>query len=259
MPPEIKDDTKVDVTDVTKVDDTKASSSIDPGEFEKAKESAEALTSLLKDHGFDSKEDLVKALSSGNELKGKIGDVKVEDILAKAKTLDSYEQYWAAQDTKTKREEETSEETVARLEKRLDAFETGKKKEDLQKSRLEENKKVLDSYGIEVKGVVDKDEGISEEYRPFVGEFLGIDNPANDVDITNKAEVRKMAQDGIKKVQNFEQAVIKRYRDGKIKIPEMTKTEPVDTESIKEQKPQNLAEARKIATEILQKRLAGRT
>lgn len=257
MEGEIKDITKVDVTD-KKVDDKDKSSSIDPGEFEKAKESAEALSSLLKDQGFDSTEDLIKALSSGNELKGKIGDAKVEDILAKAKTLDSYEQYWAAQDTKTKREEETSDETIARLEKRLDAFESGKKREDLQKSQLDESKKVLDAYGSEVKDVVEKNEAISEEYRPFVGEFLGIDNPANEVDITNRAEVRKMAQDGIKKVQNFEQAVIKRYLDGKIKIPEMTKTEPTEPDTVKDLKPKSIAEAKKMSVELLTKHFAGR-
>lgn len=255
MAEEIKDDTKVDVTG-TKVDDTKASSSIDPGEFEKAKESAEAMSSLLKDHGFDSKEDLVEALSSGKELKGKIGDAKVDDLVAKAKTLDGYEQYWAAQDTKTKREEETPDETVARLEKRLDAFESGKKKEDLKKSQLEENKRVLSDYGSEVKGVLEKDEAIPEEYRPFAGEFLGVNNPANEVDITNRTEIRKMAQGGIKKVQDFEQAVIKRYVDGKIKIPEMTKTEPVDTDSIKEKNPKTIAEARKVATEFLHKQFS---
>ncbi|GAG71898.1 unnamed protein product, partial [marine sediment metagenome] len=92
MPPDdIKDTTKVDVTD-PKGDDKDKSSSIDAGEFEKAKQSAEALSGLLKDHGYDSTEDLVEALSSGKDLKGKIGDAKVEDILAKAKTLDSYEQ-----------------------------------------------------------------------------------------------------------------------------------------------------------------------
>ena len=255
MAEEITDTTKIDVTG-EKVDDK--SSSIDPGEFEKAQEGAKALSGLLKDQGFDSTEDLVKALSSGNDLKGKIGDAKVDDLLAKSKTLDNYEQYWATQDTKTKREEETSDETVARLEKRLDAFESGKKREDLKKSQLEESKKVLDVYGSEIKDVLEKDTAISEEYRPFLSEFLGIDNPANEVDITNRTEVRKMAQGGIKKVQNFEQAVIKRYIDGKIKIPDMTKTEPVETDSIKEKQPKTIAEARKMATEILRKQFAGR-
>lgn len=255
MAEEITDTTKVDVTG-EKVDDK--SSSIDPGEFEKAKESQEALAGLLKDHGYDSTEDLVKALSSGNDLKGKIGDVKVDDLLAKAKTLDSYEQYWAAQDTKTKREDETSDERVDRLEKRIDASETAKKQEALKKSQLDENQRVLVDYGSEIKDVVEKEEAISEEYRPFVSEFLGIDNPANEVDITNRTEVRKMAQGGIKKVQNFEQAVIKRYLGGKIKIPEMTKTEPVETDSIKEKNPKTIAEARKTATEFLTKHFAGR-
>ena len=67
-----------------------------------------------------------------------------------------------------------------------------------------------------------------------------------------------MAKDGIKKIQDFEQAVIKRYREGKLEVPEMTPTEPIDAEGIKELKPKNLAESKKMATEILQKQFSGR-
>jgi len=256
MDDDIKDTTKVDVTD-TKVDDTKASSSIDPGEFEKAKESAAALSSLLEDHGFDSKEDLVEALSTGKDLKDLLGDADAKEVMEKAKTLDSYEQFWATQDEKKKDDDEPldSDEKVARLEKKITSWEKSKREEELRRSALEESQKALETFNTEVKGVVEKNEAIPKEYRPFVGEFLGVDNPANEIDITKPAEVRKMAKDGIKKIQDFEQAVIKRYREGKL---EMTPIEPLDVDQVKEKQPKNLAEARKMATEILQKQFAGR-
>ncbi len=257
MAEDIKDTTNVDVTDKTG-DDKDKSSSIDPGEFEKAQESAKALSGLLEDHGFDSKEDLAEALSSGKDLKDLLGDTDAKEVLEKAKTLDSYEQYWATQDDKKKAEDETDDERIDRLEKRLNASESAKKEEALKRSALDESQKALETFNTEVKGMVEKTEAIPEEYRPFAGEFLGVDNPANEIDITKPAEVRKMAKEGITKIQDFEQAVIKRYREGKLKVPDMTVTEPIDVESIKELKPKTIAEARKMATEILQKKLSGR-
>ena len=258
MAEEIKDTTKVDVTDKTG-DDKGASSSIDPGEFEKAQAGSKALTSLLEDHGYDSKEDLITALSDNKDLRDKVGDAKIDDLMAKAKTLDSYEQYWASQDTKAKREDETPDERVDRLEKRLDASEAAKRQEALKQSQLDENQKALDSFGTEIKDALAKGDATPEEYRAFMSEFLGVNNPANEVDITNQADVRKMTKAGVKKVQDFEQAVIKRYRDGKIKVPDITPVEPADVNEIKAKQPQNLAEARKIATEVLQKQFSGRT
>jgi len=258
MADDIKDTTKVDVTNKTG-DDKGESSSIDKGEFEKAQAGSKALSSLLEDHGYDSKEDLIAALSDNKDLRDKVGDAKIDDLMAKAKTLDSYEQYWASQDTKAKREDETPDERVDRLEKRLDASETAKRQEALKQSQLEENQKALDSFGTEIKDALAKGEATPEEYRAFMSEFLGVNNPANEVDITNQADVRNMAKGGVQKVQDFEQAVIKRYRDGKIKVPEITPVEPIDVDSIKEKQPKNLAEARQIATEVLQKQFSGRT
>jgi len=258
MVEDIKDTTNVDVTD--KGDDKDKSSSIDPGEFEKAQESAKALSSLLEDHGFDSKEDLQEALSTGKDLKDLLGDADAKEVLEKAKTLDSYEQYWATQDDKKKADDEPedSDEKVARLEKKITSWETSKREEELKRSALDESQRVLATFNTEVKGMVEKNEAIPEEYRPFAGEFLGVDNPANEIDITKPTEVRKMAKEGIKKIQDFEQAVIKRYREGKLKVEDITPTEPIDAEAIKEKQPKTIAEARKMATEILQKQFSGK-
>lgn len=255
MEDKIEDKTNVDVTD-KKVDDKDKSSSIDAGEFEKAKESAKALTSLLEDHGFDSKEDLIEALSSGKDLKDQLGETELKDILEKANTLDKYEQYWAAQDDKKKVEDEDTDEKVTRLEKELTSFKTSKQDEELRRSTLDESQRVLETFNTEVKGLIEKNEAIPKEYRPFVGEFLGVGNPANEVEITKLVDVRKMAKEGMKKIEDFEQAVIKRYREGKLKVPDITPTEPIDTEAIKEHKPKNLAESKKMMGEILTKQFS---
>lgn len=257
MEDKIEDKTKEDVTD-KKVDDKDKSSPIDAGEFDKAKESAQVLASLLEDHGFDSKEDLMEALSSGKDLKDLLGDADLKEVLEKAKTKDGWEEYWAAEDLKKKDEGEDTDDKVTRLENELKAFKKSKQDEEFNRSALDQSQKVLEDFNTEVKGLVEKSEVIPKEYRPFAGEFLGVDNPANEIDITKPAEIRKMAKEGLKKIQDFEQAVIKRYREGKLEVPNITPTEPIDTEAIKEHKPKNLAEARKAATELLQKHFSGR-
>lgn len=253
MAEEIKDTTKEDVTDK----DGDKSSPIDKGEFEKAKGSAEALSSLLEDHGFDSIEDLKTEMSDGKELKDLLGDADANEILAKAKTLDSYEKHWAKEEEKAKYEEEDTDDKVARLEKELNFLKKSKIDEEARKGVLQDNQKALNTFNTEVKNLVENNEAIPEEYRLFVAEFLGVDNPANEIDITKPAEIRKMHKQQTKKVQDWEQAVIKRYRDGKSEVPVMTKTEPLDVEQVKEKQPQTSAEAKKMATEILTNQFFG--
>ena len=255
MEDKIEDKTQVDVTK-KEGDDKGTPSQIDQGEFDKAKVEAKALTDLLEDHGFDSIEDATKALSSGKDLKDQLGDADLKTVLEDAKTKASWEDYWAAEDLKKKEEGEEPDDKVTRLEKRITDFETKEHDKEVRRDGLQKSQETLEGFNTEIKTLVEKNEAIPEEYRPFAGEFLGVDNPANEVEITNMPEVRKMAKEGIKKIQAFEQAVIKRYREGKLKVPDITPTEPIDTEAIKEHKPKNLAESKKMAMEILQKQLS---
>ena len=257
MEEKIQDTTKVDLTK-KEGDDKGTPSQIDQGEFDKAKVEAKALAGLLEDHGFDSIEDATKALSSGKDLKDQLGETELKDILEKANKLDSYEQYWAAEDLKKQEEGEEPDDKVTRLEKRITDFETKEHDKEVRRDGLQKSQETLEGFNTEIKTLVEKNEAIPEEYRPFAGEFLGVDNPANEVEITNMPEVRKMAKEGIKKIQAFEQAVIKRYREGKLKVPDMTPTEPIDAEGIKEHKPKNIAESKKMMKEILSKQFLGR-
>ena len=181
----------------------------------------------------------------------------------KAKTLDRYNEYWAAEDAKNKKvdnddDEEDTDKRVARLEKELKEFRSSKDKEMADEAEAKEANRVIEDFTTEVSSFIEKDEAIPKEYYPFVNEFLGVKNPFNEIDITNKVEVRKMAKDGIKKIQEFEQAIIKRYRDGKIKIPDITSTD-TDTK-VDEDKPviKNLKDARKSITEMMTKALASK-
>lgn len=258
MADDIIDDITKDVKGKSKSDDT---SQIDKGEFEKAQKSAKALDGLLKDHGFDSLEDLTDALKDGKDFKGKLGDLDLDEVLEDAKTLKSYQEYWAAEDDKKKGDDEDEDDAVAKLQKEVDALKSGKDDEDRRTRALQDSERIIEEFNTEVTSLVEKDEEISEDYRPFVNEFLGVNNPANDIDISDSKAVRKMAKDGAKKFTDFIKKVkedgAKEYREGKLEIPPISPTEESVVTQLEDKPVKNLKDARKSAVEIITKRLLG--
>ena len=249
---------KVEDGTQTIVDGTKSdvSGTVTPDpKLEVAVKAKEKLDELLETHGYDSLEDLSTAIQKSNDVATKLGEADLAEILEKASTLDRYNEYWAAEDVKKKSDEEP-EDSVTRVEKKLDSFISGKEKEVSDKKALEESERVVTGFNDEITSFIKGQEEVPEEYRPLMGEFLGVKNPFNEVDITNKVAVRKMAKDGIKKIQDFEQVVIKRYMDGKIKIPDITKTEGAAPDTGK-LNIKNLKEARSGMLESLTKHFMG--
>lgn len=256
MAEEIKDETtkNVDTKD-------KETSQIDKGEFEKAQKSAKALDGLLKDHGFDSLEDLTDMLKDGKDIKGKLGGLNLDEVLQDANTLKSYQEYWAAEEDKKKGDDEDEDDAVAKLQKEVDALKSGKTDEERRTKALQDTERIIEEFNTEVNSLVEKDEGIPETYRPFVTEFLGVNNPANDIDISDSKAVRTMAKDGAKKFTDFIKKVkedgAQEYRAGKLEIPPISPTEESVATQLEEKPVKNLKEARKTAIEIMTKKLFG--
>jgi len=258
----VKDETQTDVTDTktdTSVSDADKSKAESDEKFKAAVEAQESLTSLLEDHGFDSLEDLQEELKSSASLKGKIGSADLEEIMKKANTLEKYEEYWASQKEKEKRSEEEPDDTITRLEREIRELKTNKTNEDKSTKQMQESIKAIESFDSEVATLVDKKE-IPENQRDILLEFLGVNNPANEIDITNKVAVRKVTKDGIEKFNKFVSAIQKQsvedYRAGKLKIPDMSSTETVAPEIGKENI-KTLKDARKVMLETLTKHFMG--
>ena len=55
-------------------------------------------------------------------------------------------------------------------------------------------------------------------------EFLGVDNEIHEIDIKDKAAIKRVTKAATKKIMDFEQSVIKRYLAGKAEVPKITKT-----------------------------------
>jgi len=212
----------------------------------------------LELHGVSSIDDLGKNLKEYSGFSKLLGDKKLEDILHKATTLEKYEEYWKTQETQKKTEaddnlddDDKRDKQIADLKDEIKSIKDGKQKEISDAKAKREAQEAIDGYTREVTSFIDKNE-IPKEYASFTKQFFGLDNPFNEVDITDTVDVRKMLKNGHPRIQEFEQAVIKRYLDGKIKIPEMSESKPADPMNDKP-KPKNLKEARNVAKELLTK------
>jgi len=216
---------------------------------EKAKEFVE---DILDEYGLESADDLKTFMANLNELRGKIGDQDLDQILANSKTLETYQAHWAKQERERLKESETPEQTIARLEKENQDLATEKSKAKDQQKAARAAEAALENFNDTVMSIISAESGgVVKEYQPFLAEFLGVNNPINEVNIEDKAAVRKLSKDAVKKLEKFEQVVIKRYLDGKIKIPKVTAStaggETLDTDK----GPKNLKEARGILRESL--------
>ena len=153
-----------------------------------ARQSEKQLNDLLEKHGFDSLEDLHEQLEEATSIKEVIGQKDLNEILEKAQRLEKYEEYWAEQEERRLQEEETPEETAERWKRKYDALkdEMGTKLTTLEQEQELRNQ--LQSYSNMITGEIKKVD-IPKEYRPFLSKYLGVDNPFNEIDFTNKAEV----------------------------------------------------------------------
>jgi hypothetical protein len=176
---------------------------------------------IMEEYGLDSPGDLKEFIGGLSDMKGKIGEHDLDTLIENTKILQKYQADWQLQEEERKREKETPEETIKRLEK--------ENKEILNKSKNQNNRQkaskaaevALSEFGDTIDTVIKSAKDLPKEYQPFVSEFMGVDNPINEIDITDKAAIRRLTKAGIAKITAFEQAVIKRYRAGKTKIPKV--------------------------------------
>ena len=250
-----------DVVDKTAeiIDDEDLDKDLDAGnkpadaELKIAQKDQQFLKDTLDTYGLDSPEDLESFLENLTSLKGKVADRNLDELIEKAETLEKYQEYWAAQEANKLKDEEDPDETVARLEKELKAIKSSKTQEEQGRKQAEIAEKSIKEFNSEIRTFLTKQEHVPKEYAPFISMLMGVDNPSNEVNLDSKPEIRKMAKSMLKKVEQFEQLVIKRFKDGKTKIPAMSETETPAPDDSRGKKIMNLAEAKKSAFAQLKK------
>ena len=221
---------------------------IDKEVHEKAVASQKELTGLLEKSGFETVDELIDGLESNSALAKQLGGKDLDKIIKASDTLEGYEAHWAAEEAKLKAGVEPDEDArISAVEKELKDFKEQKAKEEATSKAAKESQEALEVYEATV-AVTAKESEITEGQLPFFKEFMGVDNPLLDVDLDDKAAVRKAMKGQSKKYSDFVQATIKGYTDGKIKMVEIKPVEPVVPD-----KPEakNLKEARKMAKERL--------
>jgi len=240
----IDDQTQVDLDDDkggddTDIDDTDTDDSTGTGST-----GTKYVEEILEEFDLDSPEELKTFVKDLAGLKGQIGDRDLAKLVENSETLEKFQAHWAKEEQEKLKESETPEETIERLEREKDEIQ-GKRKGDSDRRKAKEAaERALDDFNDTVTGVIKADKTIPEEYRKFFGKFMGVGNPVNDVNIDDKAAVRRLTKESAKDLRSFEQAVIKRYKDGKVKIPVISKTEGDAAPDTGGKKIKNLAEAR---------------
>ncbi|KKM00638.1 hypothetical protein LCGC14_1802430 [marine sediment metagenome] len=195
-----------------------------------AARAAEAkLTELLSKTGFETTEDLETALESGKSLKELLGSRDAKKLIADSETLSKAVQKRDAEKLSRMEEEETPEQTIARLKQDNDnLYDFNKKQEDEKIASLNTDR-ALSTFNERIASTVDGTEGLSDSEKSLLNQFLGVDNPLNDVDMEDLSEVSKLAKTGIKDFQGFvknvRQQAIDEYAAGNSKLTPISKTE----------------------------------
>ena len=190
-------------------------------------------------------------IGSDKSLKDLLGDRKLEDVLEKAGKLDDYESQWKLDDEAKTRENESPEETIARLDQKIS--ETDKSTQLTNTARREQQSatQALTDYDGNVDALIGGAD-ISDTQKAFLKGVLQSSNPAMSVDIGNKADVGKMVKSMVTQLQAFSDGVIKDYTDGKGGVIPISPSTPASGDG-KGTEPKTIAEATKGVVEQLRK------
>lgn len=217
------------------------------------------INDILDKHGLSSPEELAEFVDRIAETAGQIGDYDPDDLLKAKTTLDAYQRKWTEAEQAKLKEAETPDQTIARLEREAAARENQAAQRDRQKRNADAAKAAVKTFNDVVVSTVKAEKDIPAEYVPFLHKLLGVGSPVNNVNITDRAAVKKMAKEfGIKEMRDFEQVVIARYRAGKTEIPVVPVVASETAPVADEHKPKNLNEARGMMHERLSKMFSKR-
>jgi hypothetical protein len=190
--------------------------------WKSARQAEKTLQKLMADNEVDDPDDLLDLVQSGKKVVGKVDPDELDTLIEKASTLARYQEFWDRQKEEELLANEEPNETAERLKQENAAL----KAEKAQQKAIAANQAALKEYDtIVLSGIKDALPELPDTQRHFLSEFLGVGNPAVEVDITNKSAVSKVVKDGVKKFEKFKQQIIKDYLAGKEKIPDVQKLE----------------------------------
>ena len=207
-----------------------------------ARASQAKFESILEKHGIDA-DDLDALLESGSSVADILGtrDAKaltstLTQLKKDAEYLKEVKAYWAEQEKQKQRDELTPEERAEMSEKQLKEYKAEQAAKEKAKAEEASIKTALKSYTELVDKAIETS-GIEGEDAAMAKLFLGVDNPFNEVDITDRKAVREMAKANAAKLKTFldgvRQSAIDEYAKGKSKFVPISPVETPAKETVK--------------------------
>jgi len=223
-------------------DDTKPPPYDQDPKWKAARAAQAKFESILEKHGIDA-EDLDALLESGSSVADILGarDAKtltstITQLKKDAEYLKEVKAYWAEQEAQKQKDELTPEQRAEMSEKQLKEYKAAQADEKKAKAEEASIKQALNSYTELVDKAIEAS-GLEGEDAAMAKLFLGVDNPFNEVDITDKKAVRDMAKANAAKLKTFldgvRQKAVDEYAKGKSKFVPISKAETSAEETVK--------------------------
>lgn len=186
--------------------------------------SSQAIEGILDRFGLDSPEELGTFIENLAGMKERLGDEDVEDLLAVKKQMLSYQAEWAKQEEAQRREKETPEETIARLEKQNKDLSNRQAQQEQSAKERAQAKQLMTTFNKTVTGALKEVKDLPKYARSFLQEHFGVDNPMHDIDMSDKAGIKRLVADGAKKFEVLRAAIIEDYQKTGGPVPKMDPT-----------------------------------
>jgi len=222
-------------------DDTKPPPYDQDPKWKAARAAQAKFESILEKHGIDA-EDLDALLESGSSAADILGarDAKtltstLTQLKKDAEYLKEVKAYWAEQEAQKQKDELTPEQRADMSEKQLADYKKEQAVKEKAKAEEASIKQALNSYTELVEKAIESS-GFEGEEAQIAKLFLGVDNPFNEVDISDKKAVKEMAKVNSAKLKTFldgvRQKAVDEYAKGKSKIVPISKAETKANETV---------------------------
>jgi exonuclease VII small subunit len=191
--------------------------------WKKARATEAAVDKLLQEHGILNLEELGQKLADGMSIKKLLGERDAKKLIEDAEYANRVRQNWDEQKRAKQYEGETPEARAERLERENQELRDAHENFKSTVESREHAQKVIQGFNTEVDKVISSVETpLPEHELGLLKLVLGVENPANMIDIEDQMAVRKMAREGITNfqtlVQKIKQSAINDYVAGKSKL-----------------------------------------
>lgn len=185
---------------------------------------------IMEANGIDDVSDLIELVEKGRKIKGKSVDLdRLDEIQEKAARLEKYEAYWEQQKKNQLREEDPDNYTK-KLEEEIKELKGRDKIKAEKEAAAKEAQESVRFYERTVSELLEDAEDFPKEQHKFISLVMGVSNPTNDIDITDRKAIKKTYNSILKEVKAFadamKQAGAAEYRKGKLEIPKVASSTP---------------------------------